>query len=443
MATDQGKTSNITGLAIMAAASNKAIADTGPTRFRPPYTPVALGTIAGEKYGHLAAERLTPMHDIHVAMGANMYANGPWLRPETYNQPGETVEQAYIRETKAVRAGVGLVDVSTLGKIDVQGPDAAEFLNRVYTNGFAKLPVGKARYGLMLREDGFLFDDGTTWRFDEHRYLMTTTTAGAGRVMEHLEYYRDFVWPELKVALTSVSDEWAGVAIAGPKARDVLRACVSKGGVTNRFLPFMGVKDAVIAGIPVKIARLSFSGELAYEVYCGAHHGQTLWQALMEAGEEFGIVPYGLEALSTLRIEKGHVAGPELNGRTTPHDLGLSGMVSSKKNFVGSVLLQRETFAKPDRLQLVAVKSLDGQKVRGGCHLVSGPRGEPGQSQGHTTSACFSPELGCYLSLAMLEGGFARHGEKMFATSPVRGTHVAVEVVSHHMVDPKGGRMHG
>ena len=443
MATDQGKTSNVTGLAIMAAASNKAIADTGTTRFRPPYTPVALGALAGEKYGHLAAERLTPMHDIHVALGANMYANGPWMRPETYNQPGETVEQAYIRETKAVRAGVGLVDVSTLGKIDVQGPDAAEFLNRIYTNGFAKLPVGKARYGLMLREDGFLFDDGTTWRLDENRYLMTTTTAGAGRVMEHLEYYRDFVWPDLKVALTSVSDEWAGIAIAGPKSRDVLKACVTRGGVTHRSLPFMGVKDAVIAGIPVKIARLSFSGELAYEVYCGAHWGQALWHALMEAGEEFDIVPYGLEALSTLRIEKGHVAGPELNGRTTPHDLGLSGMVSSKKNFVGSVLLQRETFSKSDRLQLVAVKSLDGQKVRGGCHLVSGSKDAPGRSQGHTTSACYSPELGCYISLALLEGGFARHGEKMFAASPVRNTHVAVEVVSHHMVDPKGGRMHG
>ena len=180
MATDQGKTSNVTGLAIMAAASDKAIADTGTTRFRPPYTPVTLGALAGEKYGHLAAERLTPMHDWHVEQDAHMYANGPWLRPESYNLPGETVEQAYIRETRLVREGVGIVDVSTLGKIDVQGPDAAEFLNRIYTNGFAKLPVGKARYGLMLREDGFLFDDGTTWRLAENRYLMTTTTARGG-----------------------------------------------------------------------------------------------------------------------------------------------------------------------------------------------------------------------------------------------------------------------
>ncbi len=443
MATDQGKTSNVTGLAIMAAASNKPIADTGTTRFRPPYTPVAMGAIAGEKYGHLAAERLTPMHDIHVDLGANMYANGPWMRPETYNLPGETVEQAYIRETRAVRAGAGLVDVSTLGKIDVQGPDAAEFLNRVYSNGFAKLPVGKARYGLMLREDGFLFDDGTTWRLDEHRYLMTTTTAGAGRVMEHLEYYRDFVWPDLKVALASVSDEWAGVAVAGPKSRDLLKACVKKCEVTDKGLPFMGIVDGVIGDIPVKIARLSFSGELAFEVYCGAHWGSALWHALMSAGEKFNVVPYGLEALSTLRIEKGHVAGPELNGRTTPHDLGLSGMVSSKKNFVGSVLLQRETFGKEDRLQLVAVKSLDGQRIRGGSHLVAGSKVQPGGSQGHTTSTCFSPELGSYISLALLEGGYKRHGEKLFATNPVRNAHVAVEVISHHMVDPEGGRMRG
>ena len=443
MATDQGKTSNMAGLAIMAEAIGKPIPDVGTTRFRPPYSPVALGALAGERYGHLAAERLTPMHDLHVEAGAHMYANGPWLRPETYNNPGETVEQAYIRETIAVRKGVGMVDVSTLGKIDVQGPDAAEFLNQIYSNGFAKLPVGKARYGLMLREDGILFDDGTTWRLDKDRFLMTTTTAGAGKVMEHLEYHRDVVWPDLKVALTSVSDEWAGVAVAGPKARAVLKTCVSDCDISNEGLPFMGVRDGNIDGIPVKIARLSFSGELAYEVYCGAHWGQALWKALENAGRKYKIVPYGLEALSTLRIEKGHVAGPELNGRTTPHDLGLSSMVSSKKNFVGAALLQRETFHNEGRLQLVSVKSLDGQVVSGGSHLVSSQKDEPGPSQGHTTSACFSPELNCYISLALLENGRNRHGQKMFAADPIRGKHVAVEIINPHVVDPDGGRMHG
>ncbi len=443
MATDQGKTSNMSGLSIMAETQGKPIPDVGTTRFRPPYTPVALGALAGERYGHLAAERLTPMYDLHVEAGAHMYANGPWLRPESYNLPGENVEQAYIRETIAVRKSVGMVDVSTLGKIDVQGPDAAEFLNRIYSNGFAKLPVGKARYGLMLREDGFLFDDGTTWRLDDNRFLMTTTTIGAGKVMEHLEYHHDVVWPDLKVALTSVSDEWAAVAVAGPKSRAVLRKCVTDCDVSNEGMPFMGVRDGEIDGIPVKIARLSFSGELAYEVFCGAHWGRALWKALEKAGEKFDITPYGLEALSTLRIEKGHVAGPELNGRTTPLDLGLGGMISSKKNFVGCALLQRETFSKEDRFQLVAVKSLDGQPITGGSHLVAGQKDEPGRSQGHTTSMCFSPELNCYISLALLEGGFKRHGEKLFASSPVRGKHVAVEVINPHIVDPKGGRMHG
>lgn len=443
MATDQGKTSNITGLAIMADARGVSIPDVGTTRFRPPYTPTALGVLAGENYGHLKPKRRTPMHDWHVAAGAHMDANALWMRPETYNQKGETVEQATIREARAVRSGVGIVDVSTLGKIDVQGPDAAEFLNRVYSNGFAKLPVGKARYGLMLREDGILFDDGTTWRLAEHRYLMTTTTAGAGKVMEHLEYHLDNFWPDLKVSLTSVTDEWAGVAIAGPKARDLLAACVENCDMSNNGLPFMGVRRGAIDGIPVWIARLSFSGELAYEVYCGATYGQPLWDALMRAGAAHKVVPYGLEALTTLRVEKGHVAGAELDGRATPHDLGLGGMVSTKKNFIGNAMLQREAFHEENRLQLVAIKSIDGQKIPGGSHLVAGSKDQPGNSQGHSTTNCFSPELGCYVALALLQNGRGRHGESLLATNPVRGQHVAVEVISPHMIDPKGERMHG
>ncbi|MEN0040325.1 MAG: sarcosine oxidase subunit alpha family protein [Pseudomonadota bacterium] len=443
MATDQGKTSNITGLAIMAQTRDMAIPDVGTTRFRPPYTPTAIGAVAGEAYGHLVPVRRTPMQDWHEAKGARCFPNGPWMRPESYNAQGESVEQAYIREAKAVRSSVGIVDVSTLGKIDIQGPDATEFINRIYSNAFAKLPVGKARYGLMLREDGILFDDGTTWRLDDHRYLMTTTTAGAGLVMEHLEYHRDVVWPDLNVAITSVTDEWAGVAVAGPKSRDLLAVCVEDCDVSDAGLPFMGVRDGIISGIPVKVARLSFSGEMAFEVYCGFTHGQAIWDALLEAGEPFSVTPYGLEALGTLRIEKGHVAGPELDGRTTPADLGLAGMVSDKKNFVGKVLGQRPAFAESDRLQLVAIQSLDGQRIRGGSHLVKGGRDEPGRSEGHTTSTCFSPELNRYVSLALLEGGQARHGERLYAANPIRGTHVAVEVTSPHMVDPDGGRMRG
>ena len=261
MATDQGKTSNVPGLAIMANERGISIPEAGTTRFRPPFTPVSLGAIAAERHGDLRPDRLTPMHDWHVENGATMYAAGLWHRPMIYGKPGETVEQAYVREAKAVRASVGLVDVTTLGKIDVKGPDAAEFLNRVYTNGFAKLPVDKARYGLMLREDGLAFDDGTTWRLGEDHFLMTTTTANAGPVMQHLEYFLDCIWPDLKVHLTSVTDEWAGTAVAGPKSRDLLAACVAGTKVDNETLPFMGIVHGEIAGVPVMICRLSFSGE--------------------------------------------------------------------------------------------------------------------------------------------------------------------------------------
>jgi len=444
MATDQGKTSNVTGLAIMAAARGLDIPQVGTTRFRPPFTPTAMGVIAGERFGHANPHRLTPMHDWHKANGGGMMANGLWWRPEAYCRAGENVEQAYIREARAVRKSVGLVDVSTLGKIDIQGPDATEFINRVYTNAFAKLPVGKARYGLMLREDGFLFDDGTTWRFSENQYLMTTTTANAGPVMAHLEYHHDVMWPELKVSLTSVSDEWAGIALAGPNSRNVLEACVADTDMSHVAFPFMAVQDAMIGDIPVKIARLSFSGELAYEVYCGAFYGQALWDALLSAGKHFDIIPYGLEAMSTLRIEKGHVVATELDGRTTANDLGLGGMVSSKKTFIGSVLTRREAMNEEGRIQLVGMKSLDGQKVQGGSHIVaSSDADSPGVSQGHVTSACFSPELDCYIALGLLKDGRARHGEKLYITSPVRGTHSAIEIISPHMVDPKGERMHG
>jgi len=443
MATDQGKAANVPGMAIMAEALGKPVPEVGTTRFRPPFTGVSLGGLAAERYGDLRPERLTPMHDWHVDNGAGMYSAGLWFRPESYNKPGETVEQAYVREARHVRRDVGIVDVSTLGKIDIQGPDAAEFLNRVYTNGFAKLPVGKARYGLMLREDGFAFDDGTTWRLAGDRFLMTTTTANAGRVMQHMEFHLDCVWPDLKVNLASVTDQWAGAAIAGPKSREVLAACVTGTKVDNDTLPFMGIVHGEIAGVPVMICRLSFSGELAYEVYCGAHHGTHVWEALMAAGEPFDMVPYGLEALGTLRIEKGHVTGAEIDGRTTAHDLHLDWMISSKKPFVGSAMMKREGLTDPTRWSLVGVMSLSGERLRGGSHVVEGAKDDPGRSLGHLTAMCYSPVFGKYIGLALVEDGVSRIGTRAFATDPARsGTHVPVEIVSHHFYDPKGERMH-
>jgi sarcosine oxidase subunit alpha len=444
MATDQGKTSNVPGLAIMAATRGITIPEAGTTRFRPPFAPVSIGSLAAERFGELKPDRLTPMHDWHVEHGATMMPAGLWHRPQIYGLSGETIEQAYVREAKAVRESVGMVDVSTLGKIAVQGPDAAEFLDRVYTNMFSTLPVNKARYGLMLREDGLLLDDGTTWRLGESEFLMTTTTAAAGKVMQHLECLLDARWPDIRVSLTSVTDEWAGTAIAGPDARKVLERSVKKTRVDNDTLPFMGIVRGEIDGAPVMICRLSFSGELAYEVYCGAGHGAHVWEALLAAGEPLGILPYGMEALGTLRIEKGHVTGAEIDGRVTARDLYLDWMLSKKKPFVGSAMMDREGLADENRIRLVGIVSLDGQPLGGGAHIVeSDGREEPKQSIGHITAVCYSPALSKYIGLALVKGGKARHGQRAFTADPLRRRYGPVEIVSHHLFDPDGSRMHG
>jgi sarcosine oxidase subunit alpha len=444
MATDQGKTSNVPGLAIMSEASGKPIADVGTTRFRPPFAPVSIGSLAAERHGETRPDRLTPMHDWHVAQGATLYAAGLWFRPQIYGLPGETIEQAYVREAKAVRETAGIVDVSTLGKIAVQGPDAAAFLDRVYTNMFSTLPLGKARYGLMLREEGIAFDDGTTWRLSEHDFLMTTTTANAGTVMQHLEWYLDVVWPDLKVHVTSVTDQWAGAAIGGPLAREILEAAVTGTVVDNETLPFMGIVRGEIAGAPVMICRLSFSGERAYEVYCGAGHGMHVWEALVEAGKPFGMVAYGLEALGTLRIEKGHVTGAEIDGRTTAHDLHLDWMLSKKKPYIGSAMLGREGLVAAGRLGLVGLVSMDGMALMGGAHIVERvDRENPRGSFGHVTAACYSPMLGKYIALALVKGGKERIGKRAFVSDPLRDRYGPVEIVSHHFYDPEGKRMHG
>ena len=444
MATDQGKTSNVPGMAIMAHALGRAIPDVGSTRFRAPFAPVSMASLAAERHGDLRPERLTPMHDWHVEQGATLYPAGLWYRPGFYAAAGENVEQTYVREARTVREAAGIVDVSTLGKIAVQGPDAAEFLDRVYTNLFSTLPVGKARYGLMLREDGLAYDDGTTWRLGEHDFLMTTTTANAGKVMQNLEYFLDVLWPHLRVCLTSVTDQWAGAAISGPKARKILAACIEGTAVDNAALPFMGIVHGEIAGAPVMICRLSFSGEMAFEVYSGAGHGAHVWETLIETGRPMGLIPYGLEALGTLRIEKGHVTGSEIDGRTTARDLHLDWMLSKKKPFVGSATMDREGLLANDRLQLVGVLSLDGQALNGGAHLVEEATGtELRDSIGHVTAATYSPALGQYIALALVKGGKARLGARARVSDPLRNRFGPVRIVSHHFFDPDGSRMHG
>lgn len=441
MAVDQGKNANLNALTLMAKAQGKPIEAVGTTRFRPPYVPISLGSVAGREIGaRFRPLRRSPMHDWHMANGAVMVNTGPWKRPRYYTTNGKDLSEAYIREATAVRENVGMVDVSYLGKIDVQGPDAAEFLNRVYSNAFLKLPVGKARYGLMLREDGILYDDGTTWRLSEHQYLMTTTTANAALVLQKLEYWHATAWPELKVRLSSVTDQWAGMAVAGPNSRAVLQKAVDGLALENDELPFMAVGRGRIGSADVTIARLSFSGELAYEVFTPSRSGTAVWEALMETGRDFDMVPYGTEALGTLRIEKGHVTGSEIDGRTTADDLGLGGMCSKKKAFIGSAMLGREGLTDPNRLQLVGLVSKENRALKIGAHLTAT---DNSNSAGHITATTYSPALKSYIALGLLAGGRERHGETVTARFPLRNDTHEAEVVDPVFYDPDGSRMHG
>ena len=355
------------------------------------------------------------MHDWHVAAGAEFVDAGLWRRPRYYPRAGEDLLAATLREARTVREAVGLVDVSPLGKIDVQGPDAARFLDRLYCNPLQRLAVGKARYGLMLREDGMVFDDGTVSRLGETTFYVTTTTANAGPVMAHMEFHRQAVWPELAVEVTSITDQWAGMALAGPKSRAVLARAVAGADVDDAALPFMGVLAATIAGCPVLLLRISFSGELAYEIHTPADYGTAVWQALLAAGAGDGIVPYGTEAMGTLRIEKGHVAGAELDGRTTPGDLGLGRLASRNKDYVGRAALERPALTDPQRLRLVGLVAQDGRSpIRSGARSSPiRPRSPPVLMLGHVTSADFSPMLEQPIALALVAGGLERKGETL------------------------------
>jgi sarcosine oxidase subunit alpha len=346
-----------------------------------------------------------------------------------------------------VRKAAGVCDVSTLGKIDVQGGDAGEFLNRVYINQFSSLPVGKARYGLMLREDGFVMDDGTTARLTERQYIMTTTTANAGRVMQHLQFCHQVLWPNLDVQLTSICEQWAQYAIAGPRARDVLRKLVdAQFDLSNTGFPFLAAASLTIRkGIPARLFRISFSGELAYELAVPAREAQATLQAIHSAGKEFGLIPYGTEAMSVLRIEKGHVAGNELNGHTTAGDLGLGKMMSSKKDFVGATLARRPALQDPSRPTLtgfVAVRRRD--RLCAGAHLFSpGTAISPTTDEGYLTSVAFSPALESWIGLGLLRNGPQRYGERIRVWDPMRGGDFEAEIRNPVFVDLEGRRVHG
>ena len=447
MATEQGKTSSVTGQALMAHLTGRTMHQAGTTRFRPPHVPVAIGAFAGPHVGkHFKATRYCAGHDWALENGATMIEAGQWLRPRWFTKPGETDWfESVTREVKTVRAAVGICDVSSLGKIEIHGRDAGAFLDRVYVNMFSTLPVGKARYGLMLREDGIVLDDGTTARLGPEQYVMSTTTGNAGKVMQHLEFCHQVLWPELDVAMASVTEQWTQYAVAGPKSRKVLETLLGdRFDVSNEAFPFLACAEFFWGDVPVRLYRISFSGELAYEIAVPANYGDSLIRALMRAGAEFGAVPYGSEALGVLRIEKGHVSVPELNGQTTAADLGLGKMLSKKKDFIGRVLAERPALTDPDRPSLVGFKPVDpGQRLRSGAHFLAIEAAATAENdEGYMTSVTYSPHAGCWVGLGLLKHGAARIGEYVRAYDPVREGDVEVEVVSPIFVDPEGKWLH-
>ena len=446
MGTDQGRTSNTNGLAIMAKIRQTDIPSVGVTTFRPPYTPVTLGALAGRNIGkQFTSTRYTPMHKWHVKAGACLVPAGLWLRAQCYPAPSENVASASQREALAVRKSVGIIDISTLGKIDIRGRDISVFLERIYINRWKSLKVGRCRYGMMLREDGFVMDDGTTTRIDENHYYMTTTTANADSVLAHLEYHAQVVWPELHVHLTSVTDHWAAMAISGPNSRKVLEKVVEGTDVSNHSLPYMSHSEGKIAGAPIRLLRISFSGEMAYELHTPADYGQGVWETLLAAGESYDIVPYGTEAMGILRIEKGHVASPELDGRTTPGDLGFARILRPNDDFIGKRSLERPAMRDQQRKILVGLCSTDGETPipRGG-QLVKRPTNSPPVLMlGHVTSVAYSPNLKTPIALALLTGGTELWEQTLYAMSPLTGQTVPVQVVNPVFIDPKGERLHG
>lgn len=446
MATDQGKTSNMGGLAIMAELASKSIQQVGTTIFRPPYTPTAIGVLAGRSRDEdFRPVRKTPSHKWAEEQGAVFVEVGMWLRAQWFPKPGETHwRQSVDREVSQTRKSVGICDVTTLGKIDVQGADAAAFLNKIYCNPFLKVPVGKVRYGLMLREDGIAMDDGTAARLAEDHFVVTTTTANAVSVYRHMEFVRQCLFPDMDVQLISTTEAWAQYSVAGPNARRLLQKVVDpEHDISNDAFPYMGCGEISVGGVRARLFRISFSGELAYEIAVPTRYGDALLRKMVKAGEEFDVVVYGTEALGVMRIEKGHAAGNELNGTTTALNLGMGRMVNKKKDSIGSTLSERAGLNTSDALKLVGFKAVDPKNpVPAGAHLMSkGTAVDAAHDQGYVTSACFSPNLGHHIGIGFLKSGDSRMGETVRLVSPLSCVDHDVEVVSAHFIDPEGERL--
>ena len=446
MATDQGKNSNVAALAVLADATGRGIPETGTTTFRPPYVPVALAALGAGGHGKgFAPERLLTSDRISRERGAPMVEAGLWYRPSYFPQGCETHwRQACDREVQMVRATVGICDVSTLGKIDIQGPDAAAFLDFLYTNSFASLKQGRVRYGLMLREDGHVMDDGTCARIGAAHYLMTTTTAAAGQVMRHMDFVHQGLRPNFDVSFTSVTEHWAQFAVAGPEARTLLNGILDR-KISNKTLPYMGCKAVQLGGIAARLFRISFSGEHAYELAVPARYGEGLFQLLFERAEALGGGAYGLEALNVLRIEKGFITHAEIHGRTTAFDIGFERMVSEAKDCIGKTMAARPGLVGSKRDQLVGLRPVGKVKqIIPGAHLFA-PEAEAvsENDEGYVTSTCYSPTLGSVIAQAFLSDGRNRHGQQIKMVEHLSGVTTLCEVCAPVFFDPEGGRLRG
>lgn len=442
--TDQGKLGNINGMAVAAKVLNQSIPETGTTIFRPNYTPITFGAIAGRDCGDLFdPERYSAMHKWHLEHGAKFEDVGQWKRPWYFPKAGESMQQALDRECLATRESIGILDASTLGKIDIQGKDAREFLGRVYSNAWAKLPVGKCRYGLMLKEDGMVFDDGVTSCLAENHFLMTTTSGGAATVLTWLEFYHQTEWPELEVYFTSVTDHWATMTISGPNSRKLLEE-LTDADVSKDSFKFMDWKPMTVAGVPARVFRISFTGELSFEINVQANYGLHVWEKLFEHGEKYDLTPYGTETMHILRAEKGFIiAGQDTDGSVHPYDLGMGWAVSMNKpfSFIGKRGMQREDCVRSDRKQMVGIKTIDPNIVLPeGAQGVFDPTAPiPMPMVGHISSSYWSACLGRSIALGFVKGGLDKMGEKVYYPL-VDGRIVEAEICSPIFLDPKGER---
>ena len=443
MATDQGKLSNMHALGIIADTAGVKMGTLGTTTFRPPFTPLTFGTLVGRNVGKFfEVVRKTSMHEWHVENNAEFENVGQWKRPWYYPKNGENMHDAVQRESKAARDSAGILDASTLGKIDIQGTDASEFLNRVYTNAWSKLAIGKCRYGLMLNEDGMVYDDGVTTRISENHYLMTTTTGGAANVLSKLEDYLQTEWPELDVYLTSVTDHYSTASICGPNSKKILNKLFPNLDLSDENFPHMSFKEDKLENINCRIMRISFTGELSYEINIESKYGHSLWKMCIEAGKEFNLTPYGTETMHLLRAEKGFIiVGQDTDGTMTPSDLQMDWIVSKKKyDFIGKRSLYRSDTIREDRKQLVGLLTDDPKEIlEEGAQIVSDVKSKPIDMLGHVTSSYFSPNLNKSIALAVVRSGKTMKGQKLII--PMENKNINVTVSDTIFLDKENKRL--